>query len=144
MKLFFVKINLIFGMLFFILTTLYAEETLQFELAPEKIKQTRVSEVKKGFYRVSVELNESNKEIFARLTENNIGKKLIIIVSGHILMQAVIEGKIDSGIISLGVYNSEEEAKKIVDGLDQNHSNTKKNEGIKGKENKGNKGDGCN
>lgn len=76
-----------------------------------------MSEVKEGNYEVIIELNVPHKEKFSQLTENNIGKKLVVIFSGDVLTSAVIMGKIDSGIITASQQYSEEDAKKFIEVL---------------------------
>lgn len=125
MKLFFVKALIILGILLFNLVPAYAEETLQYELTHDKIKRVCVYEIKEGLYQVTLELNKPDKEALSQLTENNIGKKLEVVLSGRILMSAVIKGKIDSGVISFSESNSEEAARKIVEILKSNHRNRK-------------------
>jgi preprotein translocase subunit SecD len=121
MKPIFVKSLIILGIMFFNLATAYAGETLQYDLTHDKIESVCVSEIKSGLYEVTVELNRDSKKAFTQLTENNIGKRLDIILSGRILTGAVIKGKIDSGVISLSVSNSEEAVRIITDILKLPH-----------------------
>ena len=111
----FVKSTIILGILFVNLVTAYAGETLQYELTHDKIMSARVSEIKNGLYEVSVELNGPATKAFARLTGDNIGKRLEIIFAGRILTSAIVQDRIDSGMIALGESKLEEAAKLIVE-----------------------------
>lgn len=113
MKLVFMKILTIVGVILLNFAIAYAEEALKYEVTQDKVNQVCVYEIKNGLYQVVVGLNRPEKKAFSQLTENNIGKKLDVIVKGRILMSAVIEGKIDSGVISLGACNLEEAVKRI-------------------------------
>ena len=129
MKFAFAKIIIILGFLFFNLKVLYAEETLQYELTPDKVEMAWVYKIKKGIdkelYEVVVRLNEPNKKFVSQLTGDNIGKRCAIIFEGRTLIKPIIRQQVDSGSIVAGVWNSEEEAKKIVDVLDPQHKGEK-------------------
>ena len=103
------------------LTSTFAEESLHYELTQSMIKRICVSEIKEGFYDVSVELNRSNRESFSKLTGSNVGKILVITISGRVLTRAMIMEKIDSGIISVGGLDSLGAVRKIEEILKSNH-----------------------
>jgi preprotein translocase subunit SecD len=109
----FVKVLLILGVLIINPTSAYAADTLQYALTHDKVKRVCVFEIKEGLYWVTVELNNPAKKVLSQLTENNIGKKMDVVISERILVSAVIKGKIDSGVISLGEWNLEEATEKI-------------------------------
>jgi hypothetical protein len=121
MKIASTKLILIMSILIFYILTVYADEIIQYELTQDKIEDVWVYEIEgglyKGLYEVVVELNEPNKEAFSRLTEDNIGKRLMITFAGRVLTSAIIKDKIDSGTILLGKWNSEKEARKFVETL---------------------------
>ena len=88
----------------------YGNETLEFDLTEEKINKAFVNDSSEGKYAVTVYLKEPYKTYFSELTEKNVGKKLAITFCGHTLISPIIMGKIDSGIIEVGTWNSEENA----------------------------------
>lgn len=128
----FLKISVLLSILFFNFETVYAEETLQYVLTPDKVEMACVYQIrhgmKKGLYEIGINLNEPNKKIFSQLTGDNIGKRLAIIFEGRILIKPItIRAKIDSGAMSGGEWNSEDDARKVVDILDPNHKGEKRN-----------------
>ncbi len=56
---------------FFITIKGYAEETLQYELTPDKVERACVGQIKdgmkKGLYEVDIKLNEPNRKIFSTI-----------------------------------------------------------------------------
>ena len=101
-------------------STLWANGTLQYYITQEKVETAQVIDNKDGSYSVDIELKESYKKEFAKLTSKNIGKKLQIIFQGQILTEARIQIKINSGIIQVGKWTSPEDALKFIDTLQNN------------------------
>lgn len=125
MKIPLIKLIVIVSTLNFNILTACADEMIQYELSQDKIESVWVSAIEggiyKGLYEVTVKLNEPNREVFSKLTGDNIGRKLEIVFQGHIFTSAVIKERIESGTMSLGKWNSEEEAKKIIEMIKLNH-----------------------
>jgi preprotein translocase subunit SecD len=96
-------------------TVAFAEDLLRYELSKDNIKRICLYEEKKGLFGVSVELNKKGRDAFSRLTGNNLGRMLIVTLSGKVLTKANIMVQIDSGIISVGELNSKETIKKIAE-----------------------------
>ena len=117
MKISFLKATAIIIILSCGVLSVWANEGLRFELNHEKVKKAWICESPEGNYVVSVQLNEPYREYFAQLTGNNIGKKLAITFSGQVLINPVIKDRIDSGIIQIGEWRSEEAAKKFEGSL---------------------------
>ena len=95
----------------------YANDGLDYILTVDKIKNVSVGKGRNGQYNVSVTLAKPYREDFKVLTEDNVGKKLRIIHRGKILVQAIIQSKIDSGIIGFGDSYTAEEAGEYVKNL---------------------------
>ena len=114
MKIDFIGLVLLIGILVCNIVTAYASGAMQYELTHEKIERAWVTEIREGLYQVRIKLSDPHKETFSQLTENNIGKKLAITFSGDVLISPIIRGKIDSGIIVLGKWNLEADARKFV------------------------------
>ncbi|MDF1546868.1 MAG: hypothetical protein P1P88_03550 [Bacteroidales bacterium] len=66
-----------------------------------------------GNHTIMLEMNEKGSEKFGELTENNIQKKLAIIVNGKVLMAPVIQMKIPGGKIQISGNFSKEEIEKL-------------------------------
>ena len=94
----------------------HAEESVQYELTPRRIKNICISEVKQGIYEVVVILNESDKKTLKKLTASNIGNKIEITCSGHILLTVRIKAEIDSGVIGFGEMDSKT-ARNLIENL---------------------------
>jgi preprotein translocase subunit SecD len=125
MKFTLMKVILIASFLMFCCFTSCAQETLQYELTQDKIRDVWMSEYEKGQYEVNIILNEPHKEAFSQLTGNNIGKRLSIVFSGRVLISPIIRDEIPSGSIRVADL-SKEDAQKLVDALQPR--NTKKND----------------
>ena len=91
-----------------------ANETIQYELTKENVKSAMVLEIPKGVFSVEVELTAIEREKFLQLTKNNVEKRLQIIFSEQVVLSAIIKGKIDSGIIRIGKWSSEEQAMAFI------------------------------
>lgn len=93
--------------------TVASGEMLQFELSREKV-QDAVLEKQDDYYTVLVKLKEPYKKAFLKLTEHNIGKKLYVKYSGEILASAIIEWKIDSGMMQVGHWHLKKDAENFL------------------------------
>jgi preprotein translocase subunit SecD len=118
------KITVLLIILFLNFKIVYADETLQYVLTPDKVEMAWVEDGVKDLYQVIIHLNKPNRKNFSQLTGNNIGKRLAIIFEGRILIQPIIRGKIDSGSIVVELQ-SEDDARQIVDILDPTHKGNK-------------------
>ena len=95
----------------------WANEMVQnvpYELTREKVKSARILESPKGFFDVIVELTDVERKKLSIATKANIDKELWIIFSGQVITRAVIRAKIDSGIIRIGRWSSEEQAMAFI------------------------------
>ncbi|MGC2422932.1 MAG: hypothetical protein WA666_01100 [Nitrospirota bacterium] len=104
-------------------TVACAEEPLQFELTHNNIQNVTISEIKRGTFseikqrtfEVAVKLEYPEaREVFRKLTANNIGRKLAVTCKGHVLATAKIREEVDSGGITLGVMDSKA-ARDLID-----------------------------
>lgn len=91
-----------------------ANNILQYELNPEKVVKAWVSKRPDGYFEVIVELNETEREKFAKLTEANVDEELQITFLGQLMTRAIVQTKIDSGIISVGRWKSKKETDKFL------------------------------
>lgn len=123
----------------------WANQALQFELTQEKIETAWMSEIGDGNYAVIVKLNKPHRKDFSQLTASNIDEKLAIVFSGQILTSAVIKGRIDSGIIKVGEWASEEDANEFMQSIvpkfrqnvsegSKNHTKTKASKRLRAEE----------
>jgi preprotein translocase subunit SecD len=78
-----------------------AVEDIFYELQKDDIQSILIYDLKNMKYSISVNLKEEAKIYFSKLTEKNIGRKLIIFYKDKILVQAIIKDKIPSGIIGI-------------------------------------------
>ena len=95
----------------------WANEMVQnvpYELTKEKVNSARILESPKGFFDVVVELTDVEREKLSIVTKANVGKELWIIFSGQVITRAVIRAKIDSGMIKIGRWSSEEQAMVFI------------------------------
>jgi preprotein translocase subunit SecD len=65
-----------------------AVEDVFYELQKNDIESILIYDLKNLKYSISVKLEEEAKKYFYELTEKNIGRKLIILYKGRILVQA--------------------------------------------------------
>jgi hypothetical protein len=96
---------------------LYADSSLEYSISSAKVARVQVSENVNGTYSVAVKLREPYKKEFARVTGENIGKKLRIVFKKKILVEALIRDQIESGDIKAGEWSSQESAMKFIDTL---------------------------
>lgn len=95
----------------------WANEMVQnvpYELTKEKVNSARILESPKGFFDVVVELTDVERKKLSIVTKANVGKELWIIFSGQVITRAVIRAKIDSGMIKIGRWSSEEQAMVFI------------------------------
>jgi preprotein translocase subunit SecD len=90
------------------------EQNVPYELTREKVKSARILENQNGFFDVVVELTDVERKTLSIATKANVGKELWIIFSGQVITRAIIRAKIDSGIIRIGRWSSEEQAMVFI------------------------------
>ena len=117
MKALFLKTIVIITILLCGFLSTLADEILQFELTQEKIESAWIFEDSEGHFVVDVKLSEPYRGYLSQLTGRNIGKRLSITFSGQILISPVIKDRIDSGIIQVGEWESEENARNFMETL---------------------------
>lgn len=83
---------------------LWANGALEYSISTEKIENAYVFENRNGTYSVTVKLKKPYKDEFAKLTGENIGKKLCITFRGKTLTEAVIQVEIESGFMAVGKW----------------------------------------
>jgi len=106
LKLVILQIAIIFGS-----SIIEANGTLEFEITSEKVSEAWYHRSNTGPYQFYVKLKEPYRKYFSKLTGDNIGKKIVIILSDRILISPVVRGRIDSGIIQIAEFDNEEKAK---------------------------------
>jgi tetratricopeptide (TPR) repeat protein len=114
---FFYPIISIIVLLFCCHVSVGATEALQFELTQEKIEKAWLQEVADGRFVVGIRLKEPYREYFSQLTGTNIGKRLAITFSSQILINPLIKSRIDSGVLQVGEWDTEDDARKFIDAL---------------------------
>lgn len=95
----------------------WANEMVQnvtYELTKDKVNSARILKSPKGFFDVVVELTDVERKKLSIVTKANVGKELWIIFSGQVITRAVIRAKIDSGMIKIGRWSSEEQAMVFI------------------------------
>ncbi len=92
----------------------WANDGLTYELTCKNIESVCISEIENGHYSVYVKLNKKGRKTFSSLTAENIGQKMDVTFCGQVLSSAIIRGKIESGIISIGYLNSIEKLTNII------------------------------
>lgn len=98
-----------------------ANGILQYYISQKKVETARVVDKKDGYYAVVIKLKEPYKEEFTKLTAKNIGRKLQILFKRQVLVEARIQEKIPSGIITVGEWKSAEEALMFIETLQNNN-----------------------
>lgn len=101
---------------------LWANATLEYSISKEMIDSARTVANRNGQYSLTIRLKEPYKDEFARLTRQNIGKRLRITFKGKILTEAIIRDEIESGFLQVGEWPSAEEAMKFMDTLTGKHN----------------------
>lgn len=102
-------------------------ETLEFDLTKERINKAFVKYFSEDKYAVVVYLKEPYKTYFSDLTNKNISKRLSITFCRETLISPIIKGKVDTGIIEVGTWNFEENAKQFsIELLSKNKVNCDK------------------
>ncbi len=99
-----------------------AKGDLKFELSNKKIDRVcqMYSEVNSNNCKINIVLKEPYKSEFSNLTKANINKNLVIIFSDEILIEAIIEAQIDTGIIEISKSISEHDCKAFIETLQAN------------------------
>jgi preprotein translocase subunit SecD len=95
-------------------TNLFAADYVEYDLSKDKIHMARVVEASKKHYAVEINLNDSEKEIFSRITAENVENRLAITYKGNVLIKPIVREKIPSGIIVVGDWEMREEAEEFV------------------------------
>lgn len=98
-------------------STADADEIIEYEITKEKIELARILKGPVGSFEVQIKLIRSEKDAFSELTGANIDKELRILFEGEVVTRAIIKAKIDSGLISVGQWRSEEEVKIFLERL---------------------------
>lgn len=92
-----------------------ANVELTYELDSAQLKAIRLAQVSDGTYYVTVELNDHYKRIFAEFTKANIGKEIIIMHHGRILLSSKVKDVITSGAIVIKTATPQEGTSIIKD-----------------------------
>ena len=90
-------------------------DIIEYNLNNDMIEEIYISDLEKEIFSLVIELNEISANEFANLTKNNIGNYLIIKFGDIILVEAIIQGEIGSGVIVVGQWNNYHEPKKLLD-----------------------------
>ena len=121
MKTLFFKAAVITVILFCSYLSALANKVLKFELSNEKVDSAWISEGPAGHFVVEVKLNEEYREYFSELTGSNVGRELVIEFSGKVLVNALVMGRIDSGIVQINEWDSEADAREFIRALLPKH-----------------------
>jgi preprotein translocase subunit SecD len=97
-----------------VIGNLFATDYVEYELNKDKIQKTRVVDAPEGRYAVGIELNTYEKELFRRITANNVGKRLAITYKGNVLIKPIVRDEISSGLMVIGDYETREEAEEFI------------------------------
>ena len=94
-------------------------DTLYYEIQQNMIEEAKIHKMEKDeltSYQIGIQLKEKYHKEFERLTENNIGNFLAIRYKDEIISPNLptIRTKIRRGIISVGSYEKQKEAKNIL------------------------------
>ena len=92
-----------------------ADEVIQYPLDPAKVISARLLKLRDELS-VQIRLDEVETARFAKLTKNNVGKMLQVVLDDQVLVEAVVRAEIDSGFIGVRV-SDEPEAKRIIQEL---------------------------
>lgn len=116
-----VRLTMVIGVLAIIFGDIWCSwangDERQYELTRDRIKQAWIVDNPDRTSDIVVELTETAAKEFAVLTEANVGRSLAIVWSGQVLMRPVVKAKIESGIINISRWRSEEEAKAFLNKL---------------------------
>lgn len=85
-------------------------------LTNDDIKSARYT-LWQGHPGVELSMTDSGKAKWARITEQNIGKNIGMILDGKLVCAPLVRARIDSGIAIINGIFTEQEARKIVEGL---------------------------
>lgn len=110
-------VSVMMVILLFCFFSALANDSAQFELTEEKVDSAWLSEGPGGQFLVEVKLKEPYREYFSKLTASNMGNRLEITFSGKLLISPVVMSKIDSGIIQIDKWDSEEDARGFIEAL---------------------------
>ena len=97
-----------------VINNLFAVDYIEYDLSKDKIQMARVVDAPKGRYIVEINLTISEKELFSRITAENVGNRLAITYKGKVLIKPIVREKIPSGIIVVGDWKTREEAEEFV------------------------------
>lgn len=84
-----------------------------YELTPQKVDRVMILDNEDGYCEVVIILNKLHREEFGKLTENNIGARLKILLLGKVLISPTIKAKIESGYIQGGRWRNKKDALRI-------------------------------
>jgi hypothetical protein len=66
-------------------------------------------------YGIVIEFSERGREVLQRITKENIGRHLVIVINGKAIMAPVIQQPIQGGTVAIHGFDSKEEANRLAD-----------------------------
>jgi len=100
-----------------------AEESLKYDISADVVSSVCIS--KSSDYRYSVTIHLLDPIRLLRLSSENIGKKLTIVLAGRTLTAPVIKASINSGTIGIAEVVSIQEAFELIDFILANTKSSK-------------------
>jgi preprotein translocase subunit SecD len=94
--------NIIFHIVLIVIlfnTAHYGQETIKYNILKSDIEKVAYEVLPDSTYQISIKLNTKAVQELKKITKNNIGNNLIVVKDGNIIVEAIIKGEIDSGLI---------------------------------------------
>lgn len=90
-------------------------EPLCFCLSPEAFDQMSMVKDPDGFYRIGIALNREHTEAFRVLTKENLGRDMLIVAGGQVVLEHRIDFEVARGGIVLGPFDTKSKAAYTMD-----------------------------
>jgi hypothetical protein len=103
------NIILTLGMFLLLYNLALSQDGVYFNLHVEMIESISINRQDK-YWTVGVRLTEEHKKQYEKLTENNIGKSLILVSGNRELSSTIIKAKVGSGTLVFSYLESPEKA----------------------------------
>ncbi len=92
----------------------YAQQSINYDLENSCIESVTYSLAPDSLYAIFIKMNSECALKFKNFTRENIGKSLMILKNGNLIVEAVIRGEIDSGLISIDNLQDSNETLKYL------------------------------
>lgn len=77
----------------------YSQEIVSFEVKPCMIDSLTYINPYENEYSIIIKLDECSRNDFENITKNNTNKTMLIIYNNYTILEAIIKGRISSGVI---------------------------------------------